>query len=54
MQSAACDPDGYSQWHSACSHRIRLQAVMLSEKRGRLVPFLKDLGVDCTVTSKGA
>jgi hypothetical protein len=41
MHSVSCDPDGYSQWHSACSNRIRLQAVMLSDTTFPFRAFLE-------------
>jgi hypothetical protein len=41
MHSASCGPDVCSEWHSASSHPIRLQAVMLSHTTWPFCAFLE-------------
>jgi hypothetical protein len=41
--STCCDPDVHSEWHSASSHRICLQAVMLSDTPWPSCAFLERL-----------
>ena len=44
-----CDMDGYSQWHCAYWQHMDFRQPCLVTQLGLFMPFLKDLGVDCTV-----